>query len=269
MRVDCRDVDAFVEEVDGEEAWPARHCGGRAGLGPLVVGCLAPDGGCCDASLVESVGHESGVGDADAEAQCSHGPWVPDVPAKLLDDLANPHVISRVDVRERSDVVSGASTERHFPQVETIVDPVVGERHEVLLVDGVPDPELGGDASVEEVLDGEPVGSFRCGRQAEQFPRLESFEECPIGRRGGVVELVDHDDVEVARVDGVDAGRREAWTDAKTCSKSRGRSEPTHSSPKDASCSAWRKVRRLWSRISRAMGDEQQSCPRELRVRLR
>ena len=36
------------------------------------------------------------------------------------------------------------------------MDSVVGERHEVLLIDGVPDPQLGGDAPVEEVLDGEP-----------------------------------------------------------------------------------------------------------------
>ncbi len=119
-------------------------------------------------------------------------------------------MVGGVDVREGSDVVAGAPPERHLPEVEAVVDPVVGERHEVLLIDRVPHPQLGGDAPVEEVLDGEPVGSFRCGGQAEQFPRAESFEECPVGRRSGVVELVDHDDVEVGRVDGIDAGCREA-----------------------------------------------------------
>ena len=170
--VDRGDVDAFVEEVNGEEDGQAAVPEVAQGSVAFVVGCLAPDGGCCDASLVEFVGHESGVGDADAEAECSHGRWVPDALAKLLDDLANPHVIGRVDVRERSDVVSGASTERHFPQVETVVDSVVGERHQVLLVDRVPHPELGGDTSVEEVLDGEPVGAFRRRRESEQLPRL-------------------------------------------------------------------------------------------------
>ena len=131
--------------------------------------------------------------------ECSHGRWVPDALAKLLDDLADPHVVGGVDVREGSDVVAGAPPEGHLPEVEAVVDAVVGERHEVLLIDGVPDAQLGGDAPVEEVLDVEPVGTFRCGRQAEQFPRLKSFEQCPVGRRSGVVELVDDDDVEVGR----------------------------------------------------------------------
>ena len=35
------------------------------------------------------------------------------------------------------------------------MDAVVGERHQVLLVDRVPDPQLGGDTAVEVVEDGE------------------------------------------------------------------------------------------------------------------
>ncbi len=256
-------VDAFVEEVDGEEDGQAAVPEVAQGSVAFVVGCLAPDGGCCDASLVEFVGHESGVGDADAEAECSHGRWVPDALAKLLDDLADPHVIGRVDVRERSDVVSGASTERHLPQVETVVDPVVGERHQVLLVDRVPDPELGGDTSVEEVLHGEPVGAFRRRREAEQLPRLQSFEECPIGRRGGVVELVDDDDVEVARVDGVDAGRREALDGCEDVLEVAG---PLRAHPQLAERCVVERVAvgepALFEDLA-AMGDEQQSRPWE------
>ena len=108
------------------------------------------------------------------------------------------------------DVVAGAAPERHLAQVETVVDPVVGERHEVLLVDRVPDPQLGGDSSVEEVLNGEAVGAFWCCGESEQLPGLEAFEKRSVRRRGGVVELVDDDDVEVGRVDRLDARCREA-----------------------------------------------------------
>ena len=120
---------------------------------------------------------------------------------ELLDDLSHPDVVGGVDVGEGGDVVAGAPFPRHLPQVEAVVDAVVVERHEVLLIDGVPQAQLGGDASVEEVQYGEAVGAFRGGGEAEQLPRAELLEEGPVRRRSGVVELVDDDDVEVRRVD--------------------------------------------------------------------
>ena len=62
--------------------------------------------------------------------------------------------------------------------------------------DGVPDPQLSGSAPVEEGADVGAVGALRGCGEPEEFAGLEVVEKPPIGRRLGVVELVDDDDVE-------------------------------------------------------------------------
>ena len=69
-------------------------------------------------------------------------------------------------------------------QVEAVVDAVVGEGGEVLLVDGVPDSEFGGDAVVEPVEDGEAVASLGGGGEAEELGWLHVVEEGAVGRTG-------------------------------------------------------------------------------------
>ena len=85
------------------------------------------------------------------------------------------------------------------------MDAVVGEGRQVLLVDRVPEPKLGGDSPVEVSEDVKPVASFRRRRKPEQLRRLQMFEKCPVRRCRGVVELVDDHDVEVPWVDRLDA----------------------------------------------------------------
>ena len=121
--------------------------------------------------------------------------------AELRDQLADPDVVGRVDVRQGADVVALPSTPRNVAEVQAVVDPVVDERHQILLVDGVPHPQLSGDPTVEVAEDVEPVGALGGGGQAEQLDRLNVFEQGSVRRRGGVVELVDDDDVEVLRVE--------------------------------------------------------------------
>ncbi len=92
-------------------------------------------------------------------------------------------------------------------QVEAVVDAEVEERGEVLLVDGVPQAQLGGDAIVEPVQDRQAVAALGGGGQAEQLDRVEVVEH-PLVRGGrGVVELVDDHDVEVIGR----RGRRARW----------------------------------------------------------
>ena len=67
----------------------------------------------------------------------------------------------------------------------------------MLLVDGVPEAQLGGDAIVEPVQDRQTVAALRCGGEAEQLDGGEVVEDAFVRGRGGVVELVDDDDVEV------------------------------------------------------------------------
>ena len=49
----------------------------------FVVGGVAPHGGSRDTAPVELVGHEAGVGDADAEAEGPHGRQISDALAEL------------------------------------------------------------------------------------------------------------------------------------------------------------------------------------------
>ncbi len=68
---------------------------------------------------------------------------------------------------------------------------------EALLVDRVPQPQLGGDAIVEPVQDRQAVAALGRGGQAEQLDGLHVVEQRAVRRRRRVVELVDDHDVEV------------------------------------------------------------------------
>ena len=128
----------------------------------------------------------------------------------LFDHATRPGVICGQHVGERHHVVARSTAPGDVAKVETVVDAEVGERSKVLLVDRVPEPKLRCDPTVEVTEDVEPVGAFRCRRQAEQLARLQMFEDPRITRRGGVVELVDDDHVEVVSLQRLEAGGVEA-----------------------------------------------------------
>ncbi len=113
-------------------------------------------------------------------------------------------------IGERRHVVTRPAAPGHVPKVETVVDAVVGEGRKVLLVDRVPEPKLGCDPAVEEAENIEPVGAFRRRREAEQLARLQMLEDPRVAGSGRVVELVDHDHVEVISVERIEAGGVEA-----------------------------------------------------------
>ena len=100
--------------------------------------------------------------------------------------------------------------------------------------------------------------------------RLDVLEQRLVRRRGGVVELVDDDDVEVRRVD---APRRPAalrlWIEAKTCSKRDGRWPPTHSSPNARVAQRVPERRAALVEDLLAMRDEEQPAARQARSRRR
>jgi hypothetical protein len=77
------------------------------------------------------------------------------------------------------------------------VDPVVEEWRQELLVDGVPESQFGGDAIVEPVQNREPVASFGGGCQAEQLDCRKMVKDPFVRWRGGVMELIDDDNVVV------------------------------------------------------------------------
>ena len=115
----------------------------------------------------------------------------------LLDDEASPGVGAGVGGAEGLDVVAPASLPGDVGQVEAVVDAEVHERRQLLLVDGVPEAQLGGDAVVEPVEDGQAVAALGGGGEAEQLDGGEVVEHLLVRRGGGVVELVDDHHVEV------------------------------------------------------------------------
>ena len=141
--------------------------------------------------------------DADAEPERAHGPHVGDVPAQRVEHATRDGVVRREHVRESLDVVAATAVPGHLPKIGSVGEPEVGERDEPLLLDRVPEPELGGDPAVEPLQHREAVGAFRRRGETKQLDRRHVVEEpCPrLG--GGVVELVDDDDLEARRRDPV------------------------------------------------------------------
>ena len=99
------------------------------------------------------------------------------------------------------------------------------ERAEKPAFERLPQPQLGGDPAVEPLQDALAVGAFGRGGEARAAPSAsEVLEQPPVGRRRGVVELVDDDDVEgVGRQIGPDRRCASDWTEANTCRHSSGR----------------------------------------------
>ena len=138
----------------------------------------------------------------------------------LLDDEAGPGVGAGVGVAEGLDVVAPASAPGDVAEVEAVVDAEVEERRQVLLVDGVPEAQLGGDAVVEPVQDRQAVAALGVAVRPSSSTGARWSSTRLVRRRGGVVELVDDHDVEVIGR----RGRRgrlalRLWIEAKTCSK--------------------------------------------------
>ena len=154
-----------------------------------------------DAGLLEAVGHEVGVVDADAEAERSHLGGVADLVSDGGDHLGGPDVVAGVDVGQFRDVVPLATPPRDTGQVGGVVDAEVVERREQALLECVPETQLDGDAVAEPAQHVESVGSFGGGGEAEQVLRAEVVEQGLVAGGGGVVELVDDDDVELFGVE--------------------------------------------------------------------
>ena len=89
----------------------------------------------------------------------------------LGEHLPGPGIVRRQQVRQPLDVVAPTAPPWNLPQIETVVDAVVGERRQALLVDGVPQPKLGGDSIVEPVQQRETVAALRRRGEPQQLDR--------------------------------------------------------------------------------------------------
>jgi hypothetical protein len=152
---------------------------------------------------------------------------------------------------EPLDVVAATAAPRHVAQIEAVVDAVVDERREALLVDRVPEPQLGRDAPAEPLEHGQAVGCARESPSDRAAPRVGGARAA----RRYVLAAAwwNSSTTTTSKCSGSSASRPDAlrlWIDAKTCSNRSGRAPPTQSSPNDASRRPCRKSRRLCVRIS-------------------
>ena len=138
------------------------------------VGAVAPDRHCRDAAARNCSAMKRACATVTQNPSASHRVRVADLEADLLDDPPGPGVVGGEDVGEGGRVVAGAALPRHLAEVGAVVHAEVRERHEILLVDRVPDPQLGGDPTVEVPQDVEAVGSLGRRGHAEQLPRLQA-----------------------------------------------------------------------------------------------
>ena len=195
-RVDCRHVDALVEQVNGEHN-PDSSVGEilerRLAVGARTV---APHGNRGNTVLVEVVGHEACVFDADAEAKGTKRSDLAML-GNLMHDQPRPRVGAGVQVAQRVDVIAAVASPRDLPQVEPIMNPEVQKRREVLLVDRFPESKFGSDAVVEPVQDWQPIAALRCRCESEELDRGDVIEDVLIQRCCGVMELVDDHHIEM------------------------------------------------------------------------
>ena len=200
--IDRGHVDTLVEQVDREHHPDASVGQVPERRPPQLLRRLRGHRHCGDTELVELSRHELRVTHADAESEAAHGGGVVGRGLNCFRiDEPGPGVVGGVDVAQRFDVVALTAPPRHRLQVEAVMDAVVRERRQPVLLDGIPESELGGDPVVEPLQDGPAVGAFRRRRQTQQFAWPQAVQERLVGVGCGVVELVHDHDVEVVRVE--------------------------------------------------------------------
>ena len=82
-------------------------------------------------------------------------------------DRVRAHVVCRIEGLETRNIVA-PSVERNRGELGTVVNAEVLKRNHQTLVERIPQPQLGGDATIEPGQDGFAVGTLRCCGQSEQ-----------------------------------------------------------------------------------------------------
>ena len=173
-------VNALVEEVDGEND---SHPTGRQiakGRAPLLVGRIRPNRHRRNARCREDSRHESRMLDADAETPAP-GPWsrrrraVPAPQHQVRQGVVPSHQIGKP-----GHIIASPSPPRDLAQIEAIVDAKVRKRRQTLLVDGVPQPQLRRNPSVEPLEDWR---DRRCVPAWPSDPAVQPALTCSSSRR--------------------------------------------------------------------------------------
>ncbi len=86
-------------------------------------------------------------------------------------DRVRAHVVCRIEGLEAGNIVA-PSVKRNRGELGTVVNAEVLKRNNETLVERIPQPQLGGYATIEPGQDGFAVGTLRCCSQSEQDLRV-------------------------------------------------------------------------------------------------
>ena len=201
--VHLRQVDPFVEEIDGEDGSKLPSSQSRKRRSPYIPWRTAVERHCLVSEVGELAGHEVGMIDARAE---SKGPHPMRVRHVFLDGVADPQgptVIAGEHVVQVARDISPA-LEAHRREVRRVVDAEVVKRAEQALVERIPQSRLECGATVEPLEHRLAVRTLGRGGEPEQELRSQALEQPAIARGGRMVKLVDDDHIEAVGLDVVD-----------------------------------------------------------------
>jgi len=191
-------IDTLVEEVDREEHVDLSISQVAKGLLALGGRCVRPYGHGFHAVVGKYSSHEARMVNAYAKAKSAYGAHGVDVLIHFMEDHPSPRVVRCEETGQLVHVISPAPNKRHTSQVQAVGDAVVREWAQTVLVDRVPQPKLGSDATVEPVEHVLTVGALWRGCESEQLRGANMIEQPAIGGGFSVMELVHDHHVEVA-----------------------------------------------------------------------
>ncbi len=188
------DVDAFAEDIDAEDAPQITAFEEPKDAFPLHRVRLAGQGGAGQPPLGERPSHELRVGDGHAEPQRAHRAGVEQDALELAEQADNTGVVAGVETVQVFGAIPAASPlERR--EIDVVVDAEVLEGREMVILDRLPQAQLGSGPTPEPPRDVLSVHALGRRGQPEQLIGLEVLEQRPVARRRRVVDLVDDHDV--------------------------------------------------------------------------
>ena len=104
------------------------------------------------------------VVDTDTEPDSAHSTRLADLVPYLLHHDSGARRVPGVEIRQGSFVVA-APAPGNLGEIGVVADPEVVKRAQQSLIDGIPDPELGGSSAAEEQADVRAVATLGGGGQ--------------------------------------------------------------------------------------------------------
>lgn len=195
-------IDPFVVEIDGKDKTdPALH-EIPLGFPAPVLAAVGREGLGREVPFREYPRHEPGMLLADAESNPADASRIGHSLQYLTVHPLRPHLV-RAEYPVQLGLTVSAALPVEMREIDRVVIgyPEVVKRGEQTPLDGIRQANFVGIATTEVLADITAVGPLGRGRQAEQDPRADMFQDGPIACRRRVVRLVQHDVIELLPVE--------------------------------------------------------------------